>query len=273
LTSCTATVGADEDSPEFIRPPGGRLTMGDYRIDELAREAGTTVRNVRAYQDRGLIVPPRREGRVGIYNDAHLSRLRVIGQLLDRGYSLANIGELIDTLDRGHDLGDLLGLGAALTSPWTDEQPTYITAEELYRMFGGENAETLGEAVKLGFVEPDGQRFRVPSPRLLHAGAELFAAGIPLDAILRIARQLRRDVDRIAERFVTLTATHLFDPYGDELPPPEDIPRLAELVRRLRPLAQMAVDAELAGAMERHVQANLGKQLERFGDQRKADAS
>ena len=31
----------------------------DYRIDELAREAGTTVRNVRAYQDRGLLPPPR----------------------------------------------------------------------------------------------------------------------------------------------------------------------------------------------------------------------
>jgi DNA-binding transcriptional MerR regulator len=248
--------------------------MGDYRIDELAREAGTTVRNVRAYQDRGLIAPPRREGRVGIYNDTHLSRLRMIGQLLDRGYSLANIGELIDTLQRGHDLGDLLGLGVALTTPWTDEQPTSISAEELYRMFGGvENPETLAEAVKLGFIEADGERFRVPSPRLLHAGAELFAAGIPLEAIMGVARHLRRDVDRIASRFVTLTATHLFDPYGDELPPPEDVPRLAELVQRLRPLAQMAVDAELARAMERHVQAHLGNQLERFTDQRKVDAS
>jgi DNA-binding transcriptional MerR regulator len=248
--------------------------MAEYRIDELAREAGTTVRNVRAYQDRGLIAPPRREGRVGIYNDTHLSRLRMIGQLLDRGYSLANIGELLDTLQRGHDLGDLLGLGVALTTPWTDEQPTSISAEELYRMFGGvENPSTLAEAVKLGFIEPDGERFLVPSPRLLHAGAELFAAGIPLDAIMGVARQLRRDVDRIASKFVTLTATHLFDPYGDELPPPEDVPRLAELVQRLRPLAQMAVDAELARAMERHVQAHLGKQLERFADQSKADAS
>lgn len=248
--------------------------MDEYRIDELAREAGTTVRNVRAYQDRGLIAPPRREGRVGIYDDEHLSRLRMIGQLLDRGYSLANIGELIDTLQRGHDLGDLLGLGEALTRPWTDERPTSVTAEELYRMFGGEeNAATLAEAVKLGFVEPDGDRFRVPSPRLLHAGAELYAAGIPLDAIMRVARQLRRDVDRIASRFVTLVATHLFDPYGDELPPPEDVPRLAEIVHRLRPLAQMSVDAELAGAMERHTQAHLGTHLEQLGDHRTVDAS
>ncbi|TMK20223.1 MAG: MerR family transcriptional regulator [Actinobacteria bacterium] len=238
--------------------------MTEYRIDELAREAGTTVRNVRAYQDRGLISPPRREGRVGMYTDAHLSRLRIIGQLLDRGYSLANIAELIGALERGHDLGELVGLGAALTTPWSDEAPTYISAQELFALFGGENAETLADAIKLGFVEPEGDRFRVPSPRLLHAGAELFAAGIPLEAIMGVARALRRDVDRIAGKFVELTATHLFDPYGDALPPPEDVPRLAELVRRLRPLAQMAVDAELARAMERHVQSHLGRHLEQL---------
>ena len=247
--------------------------MAEYRIDEIAREAGTTVRNVRAYQDRGLIAPPRREGRVGLYSDEHLSRLRIIGQLLDRGYSLANIGELLDTLRRGHDIGDLLGLGAALTSPWSDEEPTYVSAEELYKLFGGQDVETLAQAVKLGLLEPDGDRFRVPSPRLLHAGAELYAAGIPLNAIMKTARQLSRDVDRIAARFVEMTATHLFDPYGDQLPPPEDVPRLAEIVERLRPLAQMSVDAELARAMERHVQAHLGKHLEKFADQRKADAS
>ena len=33
-------------------------TMGEYRIDELARLAGTTVRNVRVYQDRGLLSCP-----------------------------------------------------------------------------------------------------------------------------------------------------------------------------------------------------------------------
>ncbi|MFB9386717.1 MerR family transcriptional regulator [Pseudonocardia petroleophila] len=37
----------------------------EYRIDELAHTAGTTVRNIRAYQDRGLLPPPRRVGRVG----------------------------------------------------------------------------------------------------------------------------------------------------------------------------------------------------------------
>jgi DNA-binding transcriptional MerR regulator len=247
--------------------------MTEYRIDELAREAGTTVRNVRAYQDRGLIAPPRREGRVGMYSEAHLARLRLIGQLLDRGYTLANIGELIGGLERGHELGDLIGLGAAIVSPWSDEVPGYVTPVELAEMFGGEaSLEALDESIRLGLVEVEGDRFRVPSPRLLHAGAELFAAGVPLDAIIDIAKKLRRDADRIAARFVDLAETYLFAPYGDELPPPEDIPRVTELVRRLRPLTEMAVDAELARAMERRVRERFGKRLDKIRDHNRADA-
>ena len=46
--------------------------MTEYRIDELAQQAGTTVRNVRAYQERGLLSPPRRQGRAGLFDDGHL---------------------------------------------------------------------------------------------------------------------------------------------------------------------------------------------------------
>lgn len=239
--------------------------MNEYRIDELARLAGTTVRNVRAYQDRELLPPPRREGRVGLYSEAHLGRLRLIAKLLERGYTLANIGELLVALDRGHDLGSLLGLGEALTTPFTDELPVYMTAAELGELFGPvASPEALDEALKLGILEWDEDRFRVSSPRLLHAGAELIAAGVPIEAVFAHARKLHRDVDRIAARFVELARTHIFDRYGDDLPPPEDVPRLAELVKRLRPLAEMVVDTELARALERHVMESLGRHLERF---------
>src|SRR5437763_16581390 len=135
----------------------------EYRIDELAREAGTTVRNVRAYQDRGLLPPPRRSGRVGLYTDAHLARLRLIGQLLERGYTLANIAELVSAWERGQDIGELLGLDAALVQPWSDEVPGSITAAELNELFG-DDPDALRQAVNLGLLEreEDGDRFRVP---------------------------------------------------------------------------------------------------------------
>ena len=44
--------------------------MTEYRIDDLAREAGTTTRNIRGYQDRGLIPRPIRRGRIAVYIEA-----------------------------------------------------------------------------------------------------------------------------------------------------------------------------------------------------------
>src|SRR4051812_30105066 len=154
---------------------GGRYAMAEYRIDELAQAAGMTVRNVRVYQDRGLLPPPRREGRVGLYSEAHLARLRLIGGLLDRGYGFTHIAELIQAWERGHDVADLLGLEQVLTSPWTDEIPGYVTAAELLEMYGAESTpETIARGVELGLLEPESvgespgeltgaDRFRVPS--------------------------------------------------------------------------------------------------------------
>jgi nitronate monooxygenase len=100
-------------------PPEG------YRIDALAQLAGTTVRNIRAYQDRGLLPPPRRIGRVGLYSSAHRSRLELVGRLLARGYSLANIAELLAAWEQGRDLADLLGAEATPMAPRT--RPAEVT--------------------------------------------------------------------------------------------------------------------------------------------------
>ena len=252
--------------------------MAEYRVDDLARLAGTTVRNVRAYQDRGLLPPPRRQGRAGWYSDAHLARLRLIGQMLERGYSLANIKELVDTWESGQDVGDLLGLEAALSAPWSDEAPTVVSADDLAALFGGADADPAAvlraahDAVQAGVLEPQDGGFLVRRPRLLTMAAELAATGIPLDAVLALGRELFADMDRVARRFVDLVTVHVFDPVGEPLPA-EDVPRLAEIVRRVRPLAQESVDVVLADAMERHVGNELRARLSRLTEERRTEAS
>ena len=231
-----------------------------YRIDELARQAGTTVRTVRAYQDRGLLPPPRREGRVGVYTEAHLVRLRLIGELLKRGYGLANIAELLSAWERGRDLREVLGLELAVAGPWSDEEPVHLSAEELIPMFEGADAvEAVVLACEAGFLEPEGEGFRVPSMRELQAAAELAAAGVPLAAVVELGQRLREQMDEVAASFVDLVGTHVFDPVAELTE--ADVARLAEVVRRLRPLAQVVVDVELARGMERHAQARLGRRL------------
>lgn len=230
---------------------------GEYRIDELAARAGTTVRNVRAYQDRGLIPPPERRGRVGVYSEQHLARLRLIGEMLSRGYSLSNIGELFVAWEQGQDLGELLGFEAALAAPWGDEVSVTMPVTELIERFGGAiDYETLLQADQIGVIELDGDVVHINSPRLLEAGAALVEAGVSLDAVVEHGRALRADIERIAERFVDLAATEIIEPYGSPIPA-EDLPHLTEIVHRLRPMAARVVDAELARAMDRLVRERL----------------
>jgi DNA-binding transcriptional MerR regulator len=234
--------------------------MGEYRIDELARLAGATVRNIRVYQDRGLLAPPRRAGRVGIYTDAHLARLRLIGQLLKRGYTFANIGELLAVWERGGDITEILDLESAVGLPWSDEIPAYVTASRLAGVFGGEvGPDEVARAVALGLIEPDGARYRVPSPRLLSAGAQLVSAGMPLREVLDMAGRLRAHVDAAASELAgTVTRYVLAAHLQDGMLQGEDIAEVAAITRRLRPLAQAAVDAMLAQSMSQRVPEALG---------------
>ena len=242
---------------------------GEYRINDLARESGIPVRNIRLYQERRILPPPIRRGRVGWYSEAHLARLRLIARLLDRGYSLAHIGELISAWERGRDLADVLGLEAALTSPWSDEPQTAISAGELQRLFGKqEERGTLDRAISSGILRPDGTRFRVASPQLLDIAVQLVQAGYPLSVVLKVAEDSMHDVERVAERYVSLvkaTITPSLSPgeeaisHGTDEPAEIDDPAAAAaLVQRLRPLARKSVDAMLAMAMENAVNQVLG---------------
>lgn len=239
-----------------------RPARQDLRIDELARRAGTTVRNVRAYQDRGLLPPPERRGRVGIYGKAHLGRLRLIAQLLGRGYTLSNIQELFEAVEKGYDVRQIVGLEHAISSPWSDEPPTSYSMVELLQMFEvGVTPTILAKILALGLLEPDGTGYRAPNPKILKAGAGLVRAGLPLAHLLTLLEQLRSNVERVADEMVQLVVK-LLDRYGEgQLPPRDEIPGLADLIWRLRPLANMAIDAEVSRALEKSANKFLGERV------------
>ncbi|WP_424569162.1 MerR family transcriptional regulator [Streptomyces sp. CH-036] len=248
---------------------GAGARAAEYRIEDLAHASGATVRTIRAYQDRGLLPTPERRGRANVYREAHLARLRQIADLLDRGYTLASIKELLEAWDAGRGLGGVLGLVAEVQGPWTDEEADRITRTELDAKFGGaQDDEAIAEAVALGVLERVPGRddeFLVPSPQELAVAVELHAAGVPLMAISGHLRELRGQVEHIASRFLEFTTEHVFARYLGHRPPTDsDAAEAASMVRRLRPLAQQTVDAELARAMQlfatRHLHHHLGAQ-------------
>ncbi|MFF8861983.1 MerR family transcriptional regulator [Streptomyces sp. NPDC015139] len=245
----------------------GPPSQHTYRIEDLAHRTGTSVRTIRAYQDRGLLPRAERHGRANLYSEAHVTRLHQIAHLLDRGYTLASIRELLEAWDTGRGLGGVLGLVAEVEGPWTDERPDRITRAELDARFGGPDDAAVAEAVELGVLERidgDADTFLVPSPQELSVAAELHAAGVPLSAISRHLRELRGQVEHIAARFLEFTTEYVFAPYLDDPGHRTDAhaAEAASLVRRLRPLAQQTVDAELARAMRvfatRHLRSHLG---------------
>ncbi|WP_378307110.1 MerR family transcriptional regulator [Actinomadura sediminis] len=256
--------------------------MTEYRIDDLARAAGTTVRHLRGFQERGLLPPPRMRGRVGYYDDSHLARIGLIGRLKERGFTLASIAEMLSAWERGHNLGDLLGLERVIHDPWSDETPVRMTLPEVVlRFYPDTPAEALAgrrpedfpmlrRAEELEFIRWTGEEYEIPSPRLFEVGAELVAAGIRLGAVFEIAGELRGDVDAIARRFVRLTVDHLgLDDAGPRgsarTASRQDYREIAELIRRLRPLGVQSVQGLLARSLHAEIQAEFARRIESMG--------
>lgn len=253
-------------SPQVVAESAG---PAEYRLDDLAQAAGVTVRNVRAYAERGLLPAPRRVGRVNLYDETHLARLRLIGRLLERGYTVAHIADFIASWEGGHDLGQTLGLEAALLAPSSRELPEELGKAELDALFGAPvSAADLDRAVELGLLTPAGDRFRVHRPRLLRAGAELLGIGMPLSAVLELAGRMRAQIATVAETFVSTVANHVLAQHEPGWRPSDDeIPALVGLVERLRPLARVSVDAELTDSIEAELQRFVGEWFSTFAEQ------
>ncbi|MGF1549608.1 MAG: MerR family DNA-binding transcriptional regulator [Sphingomonadaceae bacterium] len=71
-----------------------------YTISDLCAEFGVTARALRFYEDEGLIAP-RRVGLARIYSRADHARLAWILRGKRVGFSLAEIGEMLDLYDLG----------------------------------------------------------------------------------------------------------------------------------------------------------------------------
>src|SRR4051794_3786545 len=110
-------------------------------IDELGQRAGLTVRNIRAYQSRGLLRPPAVVGRTGYYDDDHLARLELIKEMQGDGFNLGAIGRLLEGV--GDSSGEVLDFTRAIRAPFEDEEPEIVDRDELTQRWGGEEDERM----------------------------------------------------------------------------------------------------------------------------------
>ncbi len=161
-----------------------------------------TVRNIRAHQSRGLVPPPEVRGRTGYYGAEHLERIELIKELQADGFNLEAIRRLLD--GAGGSSREVLSFSRALRAPFEDEEPEVVDGDEVIERWGGAvDPPLIAQAEKLGLMRPlPGGRIEIISPRLLQAGAELAALGVPPAAALEVASKVRTHARAIAGVFV-----------------------------------------------------------------------
>jgi len=238
----------------------------EYRLDELARHAEVASTTVRLYQSRGLLAPPRLEGRTGWYDDSHLSRLRLIARLQGEGHSLAGIGDLLEQWENGRSLDAVIGIEAELDSLLGEVHAIVLDPADLLARFpeGSMTPELMRRAAALGLVEPteDG-KVRVADRRFLDSGSALAEMGIPADVILDEWEALVTHTDDIAQRFITIFETHLAP---DDWQTGLDTDRARELATTLAQLqatARQVLMASLDASVARLGRERLGELIER----------
>jgi len=230
-------------------------------IDDLARRVQLPVRTSREYHTMRLLPPPERRGRLGLYHDRHVQRLRLISRLQRRGYSLAGIRDLLGAWESGTDLVTLLGVDESQAA--LDETPLFLTRAELFERLPALTEATLTRAGRIGLVRPHGEdHFLVRSPALLGLVADWVRAGVPLDHALDLIEVLTGDLDTLAGKLADLIVERIWEPITAAGRPGE----LADRFRRGRPLllqgaASMLADRLGAALAERAGAADDGGRL------------
>lgn len=271
--------------------------MTEYRIDDLARVAGVSARNVRVYQEKGLLPPPRREGRAAWYGDRHLARLTLISRMLERGYTFATIDELLTAARDGLRVQDLLGpTNPTRRGPWGRlRSAARVSLAELRKLFGEDPTPdsirrsarlgALAEAAGTGGAATGGSAmgeaaaggaetgFEVLHPQLLEAAAELTEVGVPLEDLLELAERVQSDMADIARRFVSIVADHYLGAPGvrrEIAPDASEVAEIADLIARLRPRANQVMQVLLAESMDAEIARALQRAAEQLGGDQSA---
>ena len=178
-----------------------------------------TVRNIQAYQARGLLPPPVVDGRVGFYNETHRERLRMIRRLRSEGFNLVAISAL------------LTGIVPVTT-------PTASSVEP----------EPSGSYNR--HEHADGREHS-----LLDSGAALLALGVPVDAVLELRREVARSVETIAAAYARVYDDYVRGPWLAVGSPESAHARVSEATATLPTIATSAVSTALVPAVRRAVEA------------------
>jgi len=223
--------------------------LAEYRLDDLARISGVSSRNIRAYRERGLLDPPRRQGRSAFYDDYHLSQLKTINQLLRKGYNSAHIAEFFARMREGHDLAAILGVQQAILGGKTEDPRPVSAVLDLDPECG--EAERL---VSSGLAERTANRVALVHPEIAEIVTRSNDHLQYVQTIVRMLDSTTGTIDQVAATLVAALEESIQARYGpDYVPKPDETGEVARLIGDYRDLGVAVVTHQLDAAMQRQM--------------------
>jgi len=185
----------------------------EYRVEQLAELAGVRVDTIRFYQGKGLIPAPERQGRVAVYGDEHLRAVRRVRDLLEDGFTLAQIGRLSSR--GGGGAGDATASASAeLLQALAEETigDRTLSRAELAAEAGVPEALLLAveRAGLIESIDVKGEaRFSAADLEMARTAIAILGQGFPLDELLNLAVRHARQVAEVADAGIDLFDDHV----------------------------------------------------------------
>ncbi len=230
-----------------------------YQLAELVAQSGLSVDTIRYYQSIGLLHPPAHEGRIAVYDESHLDRLRLVKSMSAKGLPLKVIAMLLAKGERPEsDRALLLAIEK-------DTSEARYSGAELARLLGVPRA-LVSLVERSGLVDALRQEdgaisYSEADLQTARGALKLIRRGIPVRRLLGLAIRHDRAIRKTADEAIDLFNEHVRKARKGTEPNPEEV---AEAFRELLP----AATALVAHHFQRVLVARALRRLERANEER-----
>ena len=229
-------------------------------LEELTTRVGMSVRNIRFYTSKGLVPPPIRRGRSGLYTADHVSRLELVRELQSHGFTLSAIEKYLAAVPEDAT-PEQIALHRTMLAPWQAEAVVELSSAELDARAGRSlTPDDLQLLRALGIVRRLGEDTWAVTATQLAVGVGLIELGFPTETAVAAAEVYARHGREVAEELNDLFRTQVWPAYKEAGASAETI---REVVERIKPLSIASLVSAYEQAMDETRRESIRARAER----------